>query len=253
VSAGPSATSLPEPPRAKLTASHKALMVMIAFLVAAKLAVMASHFPYQNAAQEAVLSWRSVIFFIAIALLGSGFAHIIGFPGMWEAGVSNRGRIWAPLGIGIVAGAALLAIDHASGFARLFAGVMQLPSPSLPLGYTVLFQLYAAVSGSILYYLFALAFTIWFFGTLLLSRHWPKHTFWVMALVVSLWEPLTMASQRHWALLRLEPMSMGVLAILVVLYALDLTAALLFRQFGFTAALVLRVSAIAVWHIIGRG
>jgi hypothetical protein len=39
---------------------------------------------------------------------------------------------------------------------------------------------------------------------------------------------------------------------LALVYAMDLAGAVLLRRFGFTAALVMRVSAIAVWHIIGR-
>ncbi|HVB99504.1 MAG TPA: hypothetical protein VNJ12_09280 [Candidatus Dormibacteraeota bacterium] len=242
----------PEPPPVRMTASHKALLGIIAFLVAAKLTEMAVHIPFQNPAQQAVFSWKSLIFFVAIALLGSGFAHVVGFPGMWEKGVSRRGRIWAPLGIGIVIGVALLAIDHATGFVRLYAAAVGAPPHSLPLGASVLFQLYAAVNASILYYLFALSFTLWFFGTLVLSRHWPSQTFWVMALVVSLWEPLTMASQRHWALLRLAPVSAGLVGILVLIYTMDLAAMVLFRRFGFIAALIVRVSAMSIWHIIGR-
>ncbi len=242
----------PEPPGIRLTSSHKALLGLLVFLLAAKLTEMAVHIPFQNPAQQAMFSWKTVIFFVAIALLGSGFAHIVGFPGMWEQGTGNRGRIWAPLAIGIVLGVALLSLDRASGFARLYATAVGAPALSLPPGATILFQLFAAVSASILYYLFALSFTIWFFGTLLLARRWPSATFWVTAVVVSLWEPLTLASRHHWALMRLAPVSVGVVGILALLYVMDLSAAILFRRFGFTAALILRVSAIAVWHIIGK-
>jgi len=236
----------------RMTASHKALLGMIVFLLAAKLIEMAARIPFQNPSQQAVFSWRSVIFFVAIALLGSGFAHIVGFPGMWDRQVGNSGRIWAPLAIGIVVGVALLSLDHATGFAHLYAKAFGVSSLSLPFGSQVLFQLFAAVSASILYYLFAVAFAVWFFGTLLLSRHWPSQTFWVVAIVASLWEPLAVAGQHHWALMRLAPLSAGVVGLLVLIYTLDLAAVILFRRFGSTAALILRISAITVWHIIGR-
>jgi hypothetical protein len=242
----------PPPPRMRMTASHKALAGLIGFLIAAKLIEMALRMPFRVPAQQAVFSWRLVIFYVALALLGSGFAHVVGFPGMSEKGVSNRGRIWTPLAIGVVLGAALLAVDHAIGFARLDAATFGVPTLSLPSGYNVFFQLFAAVDASILYYLFALSFTVWFFGTLLLSRRWPSQIFWIMAIFVSLLEPFAIASHGHWALLRLGPASAGVAAMLALIFAMDLAAAILFRRFGFTAAVALRVSAIAVWHIIGK-
>lgn len=242
----------PEPPPMRMTASHKALVGLIAFLLVAKLIELAVHTSFRNPAQQAVFAWKSVIFFVAIALLGSGFAHVVGFPGMWEKGTGNRGRIWTPLVLGIVLGVGLLSTGRATGFAQVYAAAIGTGSLSLPFGANVLFQLYAAVSAAVIYYLFALSFTVWFFGTLLLSRHWPTQTFWVMAVLVSLWEPLTMARQHHWALFRLTPVTAGVVGVLALIYVMDLTAAILFRRFGFTAALILRVCAITVWHIIGK-
>lgn len=242
----------PAEPPMQLSASHKALAGLLAFLVLAKLIEMAVHVPFHTPQQIAVFSWKSVIFFAAIALLGSGFAHIVGFPGMWEKRVSNRGRIWLPLFIGIVLGVGLLVIDRATGFGHIFAMTFGVSSLSLPFGYSVLYQLYASVCTSILYYLFALAFTVWFIGTLLLSRHWATQVFWILAVLVSLLEPWNIASRNHWALLRLAPAPAGIIAVLALIYVMDFAAVVLFRRFGFTAALILRISAIAVWHIIGK-
>jgi hypothetical protein len=241
----------PAPPPRKITDSHKALIALLAFLVLAKLVAMGVHIPFQNAGQRALFGWKSIIFFMALALLGTGFAHIVGFPGMWEKEVSDRNRIWLPLAIGVVLGTALLAFDRGIGFAQLYAKAAGTVMSTPPFPYSALFQVFAGVGAAILYNLFSLAFTVWFFGTLLLARKWPSGTFWTMALVVSLWEPLTMASQRHWALFRLGPLSAGIMAILALIYVMDLVSVVLLRRFGFVATLVLRVSAVAVWHIIG--
>jgi hypothetical protein len=249
-----SATSAPssEAPPMRMSASHKALVGLIAFLILAKLIEMAIRIPFRVPAQQGLFSWKSVIFFTSIALLGSGFAHIVGFPGMWDKGVSNRGRIWLPLAIGIVLGVGLLGVDRATGFSHLNATTFGVPSLSLPLGYSIFFQLFASVSAAILYYLFALAFTVWFVGVLLLSRHWPSQVFWILAVVVSFWEPWVLASQHHWALMRFTSAPAGVCGVLALIYAMDFASAVLFRRFGFLAALILRISAMAVWHIIGK-
>ena len=242
----------PAEPPMQMSASHKALAGLIAFLLVVKLIEMAIHIPFQVPQQAAVFSWKSVIFIAAIALLGSGFAHIVGFPGMWEKEASNGGRIWLPLAIGIILGVALLIVDRATGFAHTDAMTFGVPSLSLPFGYAAFFQLFASVSAAVLYYLFALAFTVWFIGTLLLSRHWPSQVFWILAVFVSLLEPWNIASRNHWALVRLASAPAGIVAVLALIYVMDFAAIVLFRRFGFTAALILRVSTIAVWHIIGK-
>lgn len=241
----------PPPPAFKLTASHKALTGLVAFLVVAKLVEMFVHIPFHGTAQQGVFSWKMTAFFVALALLGSGFAHIVGFPGMWEEKVIIRRKIWLPLAVGIVFGAALLAVDRSSGFAHLYAAAAGQPSLTLPFPYSVLFQTYAAACAAILYNLFALAFTVWFVGTLLLARRWPSQTFWVFALLMSFWEPYVMASQGHWALFHSGPLSAGIVGVLALVYGMDLAAMLFIRRSGFTAALVLRLSVVALWHIIG--
>ncbi len=237
---------------AGLKPSHKAMWAVVALLILGKLVEMVVHIPNMNPSQQAIFSWKTLGFFVALLLLGSGFAHIVGFPGMWDEKVTNRQRIWAPLGIGLVIGVALLAIDHAIGFGRLYATALGTSSLAVPFPYSVLVQAYDTVSAAILFTLFAVAFSVWFFGTLLLSRHWPRQTFWVIAVIVSAIEPLTMARQGHWALFHVAPVSAGLVAMLLLIYLMYLAGAILLRRFGFTATLVMQISAVAVWHIIGR-
>jgi len=236
----------------KLKASHKAMWTVIGLLILAKLVEMTAHIPNMNPSQQAIFSWKTLGFFVALLLLGSGFAHIIGFPGMWDEKVTNRQRIWAPLGIGLVIGVALLALDRAIGFGRLYATALGTSTPPVPFPHSVLVQSYDAVCAAILFTLFAVAFSVWFFGTLLLSRHWPTQTFWVIAVLVSAIYPLTMAHQGHWALFHVAPVSAGLVAMLLLIYLMYLAGAILLRRFGFTATLVMQISAVAVWHIIGR-
>jgi hypothetical protein len=236
----------------KLKASHKAMWTVVALLVLAKLVETAVRVPNMSPAQQAIFSWKTLGFFIALLLLGSGFAHIIGFPGMWDEKVTNRQRIWTPLVIGLVIGVALLTIDHAIGFARLYSLALASSSLAMPFPYAVLIQGYVAMCAAILFSLFGVAFPVWFFGTLLLSRHWPNATFWVIAAIVSAIEPFMMASGGRWALLHVAPLSAGLVAMLLLVYVMDLAGAILLRRYGFTATLVMRISAVAVWHIIGR-
>lgn len=236
----------------KLKPSHKAIWVVVALLILAKLLETLVHVPFTNPSQQAIFSWKSLAFFVALLLLGSGFAHIVGFPGMWDEKVTNRQRIWTPIAIGLVVGVALLAADHSIGFSRLYAVAAGTPPLAVPFPYSVLVQGYAAICAAILFTLFSVSFLIWFFGTLLLARRWPNVIFWVIALAAAAIEPFTYAAPRHWALLHVAPVSAGLVAVLVLVYVMDLAGAVLLRRSGFTAALLMRVSAVAVWHIIGR-
>lgn len=247
--AGPPA---PPPPALRMTASHKVLWGLVMSLVAAKIIELLVRVPFRSPGQQALFSWKSVAFFVALTLLGAGFAHIVGFPGMWEKKIRNRQRIWLPLLIGIVLGIGLLAVDRASGFSHLLAVVNGQPSRGVPFPYSVLVQLFAALCSAVLYNLFALAFSIWFFGTLLLSRRWPSQVFWVLAGLAALLQPLATAGHNHWALFHLAPVSVGIVGVLVLMYVMNLAAAILLRRSGFTAVLIMWLSATVVWHIIGK-
>jgi hypothetical protein len=236
----------------KLKPSHKAIWVVVALLILAKVLETLIHVPLMSAPQQAIFSWRSLAFFVALLLLGSGFAHIIGFPGMWDEHVTNRQRILVPVAIGLVVGVALLAADHSIGFSRLYAAAAGTSTLAVPFPYSVLVQGYAAMCAAILFTLFGVSFLLWFIGTLLLARRWPNVIFWVIALVAAALEPFTYAAPRHWALFHVAPVSAGLVAVLALVYVMDLAGAILLRRFGFTAALVMRVAAVAIWHIIGR-
>ncbi len=243
---------VPAPPSLKLTHSHKVLWGLVVFLLLAKLLAILVHVPFQSPGQQAVFAWKSVAFFVALTLLGAGFAHVVGFPGMWEKRFRLRQKIWIPIVIGLVLGTTLLFTDRFSEFGRLVAVVSHTPPHGLPFPDMLLFQVFATVCAAVLYNLFAVSFIVWFFGTLLLARRWSAQTFWVLAVVISLCEPFAIASQQHWALFHLAPLSAGIVGMFVLIYLLDLAAAILLRRFGFTAALVMRLSAVVVWHIIGR-
>jgi hypothetical protein len=247
----------PEPPRKKMTASHKALWGLVGFLVLAKLLQILTHMPLTVHGSDTLFSWgltwppKGVVFFTAIALLGAVFAHGAAFPGMWDEDVSNRGRIWLPLMIGAVLGLTLQIVDRAVQFQQAYQAALALGPLQVAFPWSLLYYPYVAVCAEILYHLFSLSLTVWFFGTLLLARSWPRATFWTVALLVSLWEPLAMARAHHWALLHAQPIA-GIAVVLALIYAGEMIGAVLFRRYGFTAALVLRLSTVFVWHIIGK-
>lgn len=242
----------PEPPRRKLSASHRALWGLVAFLIAAKLLQMAIHLPLTLPGAAVLFSWeKGVAFFIALAFLGAGFAHVVTFPGMWDDGISNRGRIWLAIGTGVVLGLVMLGLDHVVHFSRALQAASGIAAPSLAFPASLLYYSYVGVCSAILFHLFTLSFVVWLIGVLILARSWPRATFWIVAIIVSLWEPLFVARQNHWALLHAQPLA-GIAAMLGLYYAGDLLGAAYFRRFGFTAVLLLRLSMVIVWHIIGK-
>lgn len=245
---------LPAPPPSKMSASHKALAGLLALLILSKLAEMIFHAARPDRqGVVALFYWKSVLFFVALALLGSGFAHIVGFPGMWEERIRVRGKIWLPLGAGVLLGAALLlVVHHSSEFARLYAGSAGVLSPAVPIPLAILFETFRVACAAIFFTLFPLAFAVWLIGTLILARRWPSPTFWVFAVLLSCLEPVSIASHGNWAQIPLAQVSGWIVTGLLLVYAMDLIAAIFLRRFGFTAALVLRLSAVTVWHLAGR-
>jgi hypothetical protein len=221
-------------------------------LVLLKLIETFVHVPFSSPAEQAFFGWKSVLFFIALLLLGSGFAHVLGFPGMWEKKVTNRQRIWFPLLIGVALGAVLLAVSRAVASAHAQLALQAQAAHAMPFFYLLLVQTYKGVGSAIFFTLFPVTFAVWFIGTLLLARRWPTFVFWTITALVCLLEPYWTARSNHWALLHAGPVSAAVVALLALMYALDFVSAILLRRFGFTAVLVLRLSSVAVWHIIGK-
>ncbi len=221
-------------------------------LVLLKLIETFAHVPFITPAEQAFFGWKSVLFFIALLLLGSGFAHVLGFPGMWEKTVANRQRVWFPLLVGLALGALLLAASRAVASAHAQIALQAQAARAMPFFSLLLIQTYKGVGAAIFFTLFPVTFAVWFIGTLLLSRRWPTAVFWTVSAVVCLLEPYWTARSNHWLLLHATPVSAALVALLLLMYALDIVSAILLRRFGFTAVLVLRLSSVAVWHIIGK-
>ena len=240
------------PPREPLKASHKVMLGVALLLVLLKLIENFARVPFGTPAEQAFFGWKPVLFFIALLLLGSGFAHVIGFPGMWEKAVSNRQRVWFPLLIGLVFGAALLVANRGVASAHAYAAAMGQATRAMPFFSVLLTQTYKGVGAAIFFTLFPITFAVWFVGTLLLSRRWPTPVFWTVSVLVCMLEPYWTLRNSNWALLHAAPVTAALVVLIVLMYAMDFVSAILLRRFGFTAVLILRLSAVAVWHIIGK-
>ena len=96
----------------------------------------------------------------------------------------------------------------------------------------------------IIYRLFPIPLLLWLISSVLLAGRAQTPVFWVLAVLTSFIEPLTQD---------LEAASLGALMLAAVLlrgFGLNFIQAVLFRQYGFLAAILMRVAFYVVWHML---
>lgn len=172
-----------------------------------------------------------------VALRG---AHPSGFAPLWVSERSGYRRFAAPVAGGLLFGGGMVAIDLFASIGDIHADV-----PISLLNYYV-----GGLFSEVMFRLIPIGFAVWLLANRVLGRQWQKHVFWVAALTVGLYEPAV-----SWQIITdpAGPIQFGsqvaAFAFVVVAYGLNVLAAYFFWTRGFLAALGLRWSFYAIWHI----
>lgn len=199
---------------------------------------------FADPAQAAFFSWPAIVAVGAAGLAGAALAERAGFPRPLSGWAVSRRALLMPVVGGLAFGAALVALDLATGFTEAVLaqrGMAQRHTGTLPM---LLIFSAAAVIVEPVYRLLPLALLQWLVGELLLRGRGRAALFWALALATSLLEPWGQIGD-----LVAEP---GPTALLRAAHAVgfNLFQAALFRRYGFLAAIVARVAFYLVWDVL---
>lgn len=220
----------------------------VAFLAAVNLYINFVGGGLEKDPRIGLFSWPSIAIFGVVGAIGVWLSHRTGFPAAWDPRISNRERLLYPILVGLAFGVALVAHDlvfhWTDAFRRLYP---ELPSFNAlgPFPGPLLFYSGGAIIVEVFYRLLPIPLLLWLISNLAFRGRAQDRVFWVLAGLTSLIEPLT---QDLPALQRQELVA-GASVVFVIDYALNLGQAILFRRYGFLAAILMRVATYAVWHV----
>jgi hypothetical protein len=191
-----------------------------------------------------LFAWPVILGFGLAGIAGVWLSHRTGFPSAWDTRVSNRQRFLYPIAIGLLIGVLMAGLDTLTHGARIFAEIYGLERFNAPFPGSPLFYTGGAILVEVIYRLVPIPLLLWLISSLALRGRAQTQLFWVLAILTSLFEPVTQlldAFDRGLVGLALAQGAPG--------FALNLSQAVLFRRYGFLAAIVARVAMYLVWHI----
>jgi hypothetical protein len=194
--------------------------------------------------QAALFVWPAIGIYTLLGLLGVWLADHSGFPRPWTGWVVSRGAVLVPLVGGLALGAALVALDLATGFSNILLANQGLKQQFT--GYLPMFLIFSAASAIVMliYRLVPLSLLQWLLAERLLKGHRREAVFWTLAVLTSLLEPLGLIDS-----MLLMPWLVAFVYFLH-LFGLNLFEATIFRRYGFLAAIAARVAFYLIWHVI---
>ena len=154
--------------KASLSVSLKVYPGLMAFLVGIKLTL--TYFPqvFRSPAQTAVFEWKFLAIWTVTGLLGVMLAARTGFPSAWGEPGTNAKRVWLPLALGAVA----IITDIATGWSKLVAEKMHLPTIYIAFPASVLIYPGGAVIVEVIYRLLLIPLLLWLISSVILrGRH----------------------------------------------------------------------------------
>lgn len=225
--------------------TKETLLVLLGFFLVAGVWNALVPLRWQHSSQQGLFSWQSLLFFTLLALVGTGCGRLVGLSVGWFVPLQPVGALLFPVVLGSAAGGGLALADRHTGFSAQMAAVLGVETLRVAMPQALLLYALGSVCAEILYHLFVISFGTWLISTLLLARRARRATFWAMAVASGLLE----ASAQ---LVRLHPMAHPALLLMGAMsFAQSLLGAWLFQRFGFPSAVLLRLTARVIWHIIG--
>jgi hypothetical protein len=229
-----------------LKGSLRAFAGLMAYLALVKIIITFFPAVFRSTSQAKVFAWPSLGIFAALGLLGVFLADRTGFPGAWGREIPTKHRFGIPtlwgLGLGILA----VATEALTGWTKIVAAKMNLPSIHIDWPASLLIYPGGAIIVEIIYRLFLVPLLLWLISSLILRGKYQSGVFWTLAAVTSLIEPLT---QDLGAVLQ-GPQSLTFGLVFLEDFALNFAQAVMFRRYGFLSAVWVRVVFYLLWHVL---
>jgi len=221
-----------------------AWLILLGFLGLTNLFITFVGAGLENDPRSALFSWPAIALFGVLGAIGIALSHRTGFPAAWDERNSNLRRLAIPALLGVAIGALESALDMATHWTTFMSegvgGAFHAPWPGSPLFYTS-----GAIEVEVLYRLLSVPLFLWLISNLALRGRWQTQIFWILAVLSSLLEP---SDQDLRELGNGAPLGM-IAAAFVPDLLLNLTQVVMFRRYGFVAAIATRVAFYLVWHV----
>ena len=220
---------------------------LMAYLVCVKITITLVPAVFRSTAQAKVFAWPAIAIFTALGLLGVFLADRTGFPSAWGGAISAKRRFLAPTLWGLGLGVLAIATDATTGWTKIVAAEMHLPSIHIDWPASLLIYPGGAIIVEVLYRIFLIPLLLWFVSSLILRGQSQERVFWILAALTSLLEPL---SQDLSGILH-GPQQLTFAVVFVEDFALNFIQASTFRRYGFLTAIWVRVVFYLLWHVLG--
>jgi len=219
---------------------------LMAYLVFVKITITFVPAVFRSTAQAKVFAWPAIAIFTAIGFLGVFLADRTGFPSACGGDISVRRRLLAPtlwgLGLGILA----IVTDAVTGWTKIVAAQMHLPSIHIDWPASLLIYPGGAIIVEVVYRVLLIPLLLWFVSSVILRGRSQESVFWVLAILTSLIEPLTqdLNGALH------GPLQFTFAIVFAKDFALNFVQASMFRKYSFLSAIWVRVVFYLLWHVL---
>jgi hypothetical protein len=229
-----------------LKTSLLAYAALLAYLVFVKVTITFIPAVFRSTAQAKVFAWPAIVIFTALGFLGVFLADRTGFPSAWGADLPARRRLLGPTLWGVGLGVLAIATEAATGWTRVVAAKMNLPSIHIDWPASLLIYPGGAIIVEVLYRIFLIPVLLWLVSSVILRSRSQDRVFWVLAMLTSLLEPL---SQDLTGILN-GPLPVTFAIVFIEDFALNFVQAATFRKYGFLSAVWVRVVFYILWHVL---
>jgi hypothetical protein len=180
-----------------------------------------------------------------MGLIGAWISMYTGFPGAWDARISNKQRLLIPFIAGLLFGALFLATDLVTGMSQLQQERFNVPSTDVPFPASLFFYSAASILVEVVYRLFPIPVLLGLASLVIRSAKAREGVFWVLAVLTSLIEPI----QQSGGTQVLPPLAFAF--VLGQTFGFNLFQATLFRKYGYLASILARIAFYLLFHIVG--
>jgi hypothetical protein len=221
---------------------------LMAYLVLVKTVLMFLPAVFRSPAQAKVFAWPAIAIFAVAGSIGVFLADRTGFPAAWGGEIPARRRFLGPTLCGLGLGVLAILTDWATGWTRIAASQMHLPTIHIEWPASLLIYPGGAIIVEVFYRLLLVPLLLWLISWLFLGDRPEQRTFvfWILAVITSLAEPLTqdLSSVLH------GPAQFAFALVFLEDFALNLLQAAVFRKYGFLSAVWVRVVFYILWHVL---